>query len=213
MINLSRAASDSIGAELTSVGMDLAEVSVDAVLEEGLLKDIPIVGSVVGLAKSGIALRERLYVKKLIKFLSELQKIDSEAREKFISAQLDTDEKKDKFGETVISLIDRAESDEKLILYAKVFESHFRDVIDYDHCIRLCQMVERAFYSDLLYLLHFEDNSLEHQEITSELYRNGFLTFAGVDGGNWSGEVSSDGGMLYRISSYGNSLKAILQEI
>ncbi|PSV98312.1 hypothetical protein [Photobacterium iliopiscarium] len=213
MTNLSRAVSNSIGAELTSVSFEIAEVSIDSVLDEGLLQDIPIIGSVVGLAKTGVAIRDRMYVQKLLKFLSEFKKISSERRDEFISSELNTDKKKDKFGETMINLIDRAENDEKLVLYAKVFEYHFMERVTYDYCIRLCQMIERAFYADLLFLLEFEDLSLESQEITSELYKNGFLSFAGVNGGNWDGEVSSEGGMLYRISSYGNNLKTILQEI
>src|SRR5690554_6287856 len=71
--------------DLQSVTIDLAESFSDTLLNDGLLKDIPIIGTIVGLTKTAISLNDRLLIKKLIYFISELNDIDQTRREKLIS--------------------------------------------------------------------------------------------------------------------------------
>ncbi len=206
MTNLRKSMAISIGSEISDVGIDLSEAAVDAVLNDGFLKDIPIIGSIVGIAKAGIAVRDQIYIRKLLKFLSEFNKIDKSLRLKFINDELSSEPKCERFGETILSLIDKAEADEKLILYAQIFKFYFLNNCKYEEAIRLCLMVEKSFYSDLLYLIQFEDHSLENQLVTSELYKNGFLSFGGIDGGTC-------GGILFTVNKFGEYLKAILPNI
>jgi len=58
--------------DLQNVTIDLAETLTDTLIENGVLKDIPIIGSVIGLTKAAISLNDRLLIKKLIYFISEL---------------------------------------------------------------------------------------------------------------------------------------------
>jgi hypothetical protein len=62
--------------DLQNVTSDLAETFTDTLLNDGILKDIPILGTIIGLAKASISLNERLLIKKLIYFLSELKNIE-----------------------------------------------------------------------------------------------------------------------------------------
>jgi len=49
---------------LGKVASDLLEVGLDQLLEEGVFKDIPIVGSAIGLVKAGRTIRDQLFEKK-----------------------------------------------------------------------------------------------------------------------------------------------------
>jgi hypothetical protein len=51
---------------LTSVLTEMSEIGIDKVLDEGLLRDIPIVGTVVSLGKVGYNIYQRSYQKKLL---------------------------------------------------------------------------------------------------------------------------------------------------
>ena len=56
--NLSFSMSQSITEECSELVSSIAEVTLDSVLEDGLLKDIPIIASAISIYKLGISLRE-----------------------------------------------------------------------------------------------------------------------------------------------------------
>ncbi|CAG36145.1 hypothetical protein [Desulfotalea psychrophila] len=197
-----------MGQKLEGTGTNLAEIAVDSVLENGFLKDIPIVGSAIAIFKTGIAVKERQYVKKLIRFLSELNKTNEEARLRFIAEEMLEAEQRERFGETVLSLIEKADDSRKFELYAKVFERLFMNQCNYDETIRICLMIERSFYGDLKYIVDFSNGCPNDQLTAGELYKVGFLSFGGIDGGV-AGEEDS-GGVIYTKNKYGEILIEII---
>ncbi|OFY93819.1 MAG: hypothetical protein A3K10_03780 [Bacteroidetes bacterium RIFCSPLOWO2_12_FULL_31_6] len=66
------------------------------------LRDIPIVVTIIGLTKASFSLNDRLLIKKLIYFLSELQDIDIEKRQKLISSIEESDKHKIRIGEKLL---------------------------------------------------------------------------------------------------------------
>ena len=62
-----KAIADSGGLELA---VDAAEVSLDQLLTDGVLRDVPIVGGLVNLYKAGIGVRNYLFVRKVARFLA-----------------------------------------------------------------------------------------------------------------------------------------------
>lgn len=198
---------ESLGTNLGGVGTDLLEIGIDSVLEDGVLQDIPIINSIIGIYKTGASIREYLFMKKLIKFLNEFKKINEIDRQRFISEELGDKEKREKFGETILSLIEKADESKKLNLYAQVFKLHIMGKCTYDESIRICTMIDKIFYSDLEYLIKFQDGSFEERLITEELYKNGFLSYSGIDGGS----ASSNGGIIYNKNRYGNITEDALQ--
>ncbi|HCG5954451.1 TPA: hypothetical protein NJ081_002906 [Vibrio parahaemolyticus] len=203
-LNLEESLVSTMAQKIGGTSTELAEIAIDSVLEDGVLKDIPVVGAVVSLFKTGVAVRERQYVKKLITFLSELDKTDEEARLKFIAEEMLEPEQRERFGETILSLIDKADDTRKFELYARAFERLFMNTCRYDDAIRMCQMIERTFYSDLQSILTFEDGCSEDQLTAGELYKVGFLSFGGLDGGSLGEDHSS--GVIYNRNKYGDML-------
>ena len=69
---------------------DITEFALDAVTNDGLLKDFPIVSTVVSIYKIGRTLKERSYIKKLMAFLIEIDKgnVDEEKRNEYIGRTL-----------------------------------------------------------------------------------------------------------------------------
>ena len=63
--------------------IDLSESGLDAVTENEIIKDIPIISTVVSLYKIGHSLRDRSYIKKLEAFLREISKgtVDEKKKE------------------------------------------------------------------------------------------------------------------------------------
>ncbi|PKM51754.1 MAG: hypothetical protein CVV02_05685 [Firmicutes bacterium HGW-Firmicutes-7] len=60
---------------LKTVSQDVIELSIDSLLEDGLLKDVPIVNTILAVAKFGNGIRERFFLKKSFCFWSNFEKL------------------------------------------------------------------------------------------------------------------------------------------
>ena len=76
--------------ELAKIGTDFLEITLDEVLDEGIARSIPFIGTAVGLYRATMSIKDRFFIKKVLLFLTELHKTEQEQREKF-SAQLAID--------------------------------------------------------------------------------------------------------------------------
>ena len=71
--------------DLDAINADLAEIVIDSVLEDGLLKDLPIVNVVVGLGNFGSKIHKGIFLKKVLSFLSNLDSTSTEERKDFVA--------------------------------------------------------------------------------------------------------------------------------
>ena len=92
--NLEQSLTRSLKTDLTNVSSGLAEAGIDSALESGLLKDIPVVNTLIGLYKSGVSLRERRYIQNLIAFLSEFNEISADKKDNFIEKNIKNEKDK-----------------------------------------------------------------------------------------------------------------------
>jgi hypothetical protein len=70
--------------DLSGIAVDIAEVTFDSILNEGVLKELPVVGALVGIWKTGVAINDYLFLKKMLLFLNESSKLSSDARKDII---------------------------------------------------------------------------------------------------------------------------------
>jgi hypothetical protein len=132
-----------VNSDLRDVAKDSAEALVDSLLEDGVLREIPIVRSVIGLAKAGISVRDRLFLEKVMRVLSPLSKYTSEQREGFLKS-LDTEEVK-KASQYLILYIDRLDSIEKTGMLGKVFEAYLTGKITYRIMLYFAHFIDSVF--------------------------------------------------------------------
>ena len=200
-----------IAGDLAPVAQDLAELAIDSVLDDGLLRDVPVIGALVGLWNAQRSVRDRLYLTKMLKFFGPLSKAPLEARRNFVETTLNSDRKKQKFSEAVVHLVERADSSEKTELYGRFFLAHIQGQYEYEHVLKICSMIDRSFLPDLRHLRDFVIAEAEDNLLTGELYKNGFLSLVGLDGGTFT--HIADGGAVYGINWYGEQVALMLQEL
>ena len=70
--SLASAFSDSLKSESISSISEFAEIGLDSVMEEGILKKIPIASTVASLYKIGRSIKDRYNLKQLMVFLNEI---------------------------------------------------------------------------------------------------------------------------------------------
>lgn len=189
---------------LSSVGRDLGEIALDSALKEGVFRDIPVFNTIVALYQAGVEIRQQLFTKKILKFLRELSNIPFEERQKFVEEIEGNPRQKREFGETLILLLDRADSLQKPSILGRLLKYHILGSISYEDVTRLSFIVDRVYISDLNYLRKFKDGIQENPNIAASLQSAGLLSFAGMDGGTFDDPFS--GGVVYELNEYGKLL-------
>ena len=96
-----------------SVVSDIGEVMLDSVLEDGILKDIPVIGAIVGAGKCIKNVSDILFTKKLIAFLFELRDTDSSEREEAILTWEQEAQYRIRVGEALLNMINRCDDTQK----------------------------------------------------------------------------------------------------
>lgn len=190
--------------ELISVGFELSEVVLDAALNEGILRDIPVLGTIVGLSRAGLEIRQQLFINKVANFLQELSDVSFEKRRKFVEEMRRDPKQEREFGETLILLIDRADSLRKPSIIGRLLKHHILGDISCEDMTRLSFIVDRVYLSDLNYLAKFTSGVQNNPNIAASLQSAGLLSFTGISGGTFDDPFSGD--VVYELNEYGKML-------
>lgn len=129
-------------ADLGGLIKDFTEVGIDSVINEGVLRDVPIVGTLASLAKVGANIQDRLFLKKIMAFLVPLQDVDPEKREEIINKIDQSKKYRVKVGEKLLYIIDSCEDFEISELVSKVFVYHLKDQITYDEFLKTSSVLK-----------------------------------------------------------------------
>lgn len=115
------------------VAQDYAELGLDAVLDSPLLEHVPVVKSVVALYKTGLAIRERHFTKKLLVFLNECHSGAKTEKANEFRQRLQNDEPfRDKVVEHLLVMIDRFVTVEKASILGHLFQAHVNGLFDWE---------------------------------------------------------------------------------
>lgn len=87
-----------------SIGEKLGEVAIDNAMSASILKDIPIIGTALGLYNAGNDIQAYLFLRKITNFLTEIEKVSYEERCKFLCGL--TTKEKSNLGDTLLLHID-----------------------------------------------------------------------------------------------------------
>jgi len=192
--------------KLERLAIEGAELTLDNLLGSGLLKDIPIVNTLSAIYSTSVSIRNYLFMKKIIRFLSEITDIAEQERKKFVR-QLDKDKEfKRKVGENVILLLERLDDMDKLEIVGKLFKAYILGRIQFTNFQRLASAVERIYLPDLSELKKHYSHESTDDLVSQRLAVNGLLSFS-VDvmygGGKMSYSINELGKLLVEICLIG----------
>jgi len=138
--SLSKTIKDS---ELTDVSKDLIEVGIDAWIENDILKDIPIIGTLTSLIKTSKSVSNYFFLKKIISFINGIKDISIEERLELID-KIDNDKKyRLKVGEQLLYIIQSCEDHLVASYLSQIFLAFLRRRIDYDQYIVASSIIHR----------------------------------------------------------------------
>ena len=148
--NLSNSLIESIFSSNTKdLYLDVADALLESNIDKEVLGNIPIVSSIYNLYKSAVSISDRMFLKKILGFLSELDRVDKEKIASFYK-KINTDEKfKRNVGDKLMFIVDKCEDDEKSKIVAKIFGAYFCKEIDYNDFLTLARAIDFLSVNDI----------------------------------------------------------------
>ncbi len=169
------------GTSIADLGIEFAELGIDSILSEGILKDIPIIGTIVGLGKLAHNVHDRNLLKQTLTFINEFNKglVSYEKKENH-RKKLQNDPKKleEELGRVLI-LLDRNIDTLKSIFEANFYTAYVEEKINWDEFCELCDITDRLFISDITILKEAYKNS-GVRESTTLTYKHDRLNSVGL---------------------------------
>ncbi len=192
--------------ELTGFAADIGEVAFDALLDDGLLHDIPVVGSVAKLFRAGASIKERIFVRKVALFLNEIADVDVSERQRF-AAKLDQDEgSRQRAGASLTLLLDRLDDLDKPSIVGRLYRANLEERLSFGELRRFCMIVDRAHLPDLVALTRLPAGERVDSISARYLHALGVVTITGED----YGTVDAIGAETwYEVNELGKSFLSI----
>lgn len=136
--------------DLKDVSIDLAELSIDNLLDDGIIKDIPFLRTLVGISQTASNIQNRLFLKKILAFLSEINQIPQKERELMIAKIDSSDEYKIKVGEKILYIVDKADDHQITRILGVLFSAFIKGKITYDEFTQSTTIINGVFIKDLI---------------------------------------------------------------
>lgn len=152
--SLTESFNESISDEVKDMLINYGEIGLDAFLNDGLLKDIPFLSTVVSVYKIGHSLHARYHLKKLYVFLKEINASieDKNKRQDYINKFDSKRSFRDKELEYIIILIERYIGMEKPKMIAKLYLAFLYKDINWDSFTMYAEVIDRFLPGDFIVL-------------------------------------------------------------
>ena len=141
---------DPVASNMDEALGEIAEVSLDAILEDGILKEIPVFGTVLALCKTGLNLREKNFIKQTAQFITEFNKgcIDQEKYKQYKKSLENDPKKAEKELGRVILLLDRMIEDTQSKVLGAFYRGYVAGEIKWEKFCELSEVNSRMFIID-----------------------------------------------------------------
>jgi hypothetical protein len=107
----------------------LGEVALDSLLQEGTLREIPVIGTAITLFKAGNDVAAYFFAKKIVEFLSEVETIPQEKRNEFLDKQCSDEEGIEHVGEVTLMLLEKIDHPNLARLLGRAFRLMVNEII------------------------------------------------------------------------------------
>ncbi len=185
---------------------DYLEIGIDSIIDNGILKEIPIVKTIVGVLKVGKNVHDRNLLKQTLVFINEFNR--NEIRQDKIEEykkRIENDPKKceDELGRIILLLnnfIDR----EKSIMLSKIFKAYVDQLLNWNDFCEYSEIINRLFIQDFSFLQEVYLGRISDTTNRSDIYKVERLNSLGIIGMTFKSSTIStiNGVMSNRQDSY-----------
>ena len=159
---------------LTEITPEILETSLDAILDNEVLKDIPMVGLVFKSFGLYQKISEAFFLKKLLTFLHRVNEISFEERLNFVN-KLESNDNTKRAGEKLLITLNRLDDIDKSSMIGNLLKHTILGKISYEDFSLLSHMIDNSYVNDLNKI---NDNPKLYRIDEStllRLYKSGFV--------------------------------------
>jgi hypothetical protein len=148
---LSQNIADSIVADSTGMEMiaDIGEFTIDQLLADGLLKDIPWVGWIFRAKGIYSSISDRILLAKIVKFLLQLHSQSEVQRAEILEQLRKSSAERRRIGQYLLIVIERLDDLEKPALIAQCFSAYLQGLLSFREFSQLADAVTKCHATDL----------------------------------------------------------------
>lgn len=140
----------SVLSEIFDLSADSGEALVDRMLDDGILKDIPLLSSALAVARISRTISDRIFYSKVKNMLLHVGQVDAQTRSAFRRRMQDEPDYAKKVGESLVLICDDLDDLAKAEMLGVVFRSHLSSGIELDTFRRLATAINAGYIDDLL---------------------------------------------------------------
>lgn len=166
-------------ANLGGLSKDYSEALLDSITLNDTLRDIPLLGTIIAIGRLGWSVKEQIFAKKLIRFLSNLVEINQDERIDMLNRLDNEDGFAHQVGDRLIEILDKLDSYKKPEMLARVFRAYAARSIDGEMLNRLNYTIEHLPHYDFQYVRTFFYGSEKDRMSMSRTTLNS-LAMAGI---------------------------------
>lgn len=192
--------------DIKDIATDIAELSLDSVLDDGVIKDIPILGTLAKLYSAGKTIKEKIFEKKIIAFLRETEKVNSDQRDEFYQKMSNNENLRKKIGEQILVIIEKIDDLEKPKLLGKLFKAFMEERISFEMFHRFATIISNCFLPDLRKLPIYKDKNQFDSFTSVSLENLGLVHLYYVKPEKFDEEGKRIDGSEYQITQLGIEL-------
>ena len=151
--------------DLKDISSDLVEKVLDNQITDEVVKEIPILKTIVAVKNIYNSYTDRIFIKKAMSVLLELGELNEDEKETFLEDLEDGDETA---VEKILMSVDKLETLKKCKVFGRLCKLKARGEFYAEEFLRLTNIIQRAYLDDLILVKNFE--RLERKEIYEEEY-------------------------------------------
>jgi hypothetical protein len=158
----------SISDELNSVkdlAKDYAELGIDQLLNNEILREIPIVKTIVGLFDGVMSVRDAIFKRKVRQFFDSSHEHSHEQREKFARKLEDDSKYRRRVIDAILLKLDQLDSMEKTVLFARAFSAFVRGDINFYLFQRYGEIIKAVNVTHLCNFYQAVENEADNENV------------------------------------------------
>lgn len=151
--------------DLKQISIDLVEKALDSQLTDEIVKEIPILKTIVAVKNVYNSYTDRIFIKKAMNVLLELGELNDDEKDVLFDDLNDNDETSI---EKILMAIDKLENIKKCKVFGRLCKLKAQGEFYKDDFLRLTNLIQTAYIDDLILVKNFNRN--ERKEIYEEEY-------------------------------------------
>jgi hypothetical protein len=128
---------------------EISEILIDKILDDGLVKDVPIINIIHLMCNAHNSISDNLLLNKIEKFLFKLDSIDSKDRINLFQKLEKEPRLKQKTSIYILELFDKIDDENKVTMIFKIFKAYNNEEIDYETFYRLNKVTKEISSIDI----------------------------------------------------------------